>query len=145
MGYRSEVAIAIYGPEDVMVPMIVAQRMLKNSPLVVDKAHIERRSYTQNGKPWLMLYAYFEWVKWYDNYPEAKAWKALLADISDNCEDTGLAYEFVRVGENANDVQTKFGGDVEFYLGVRSSIYSEIPKDNQAKSSEDQHDNSVIC
>lgn len=128
-----------------MVPMIAAQRMLKNSPLVVDKDYIERRSYTQNGKPWLMLYASYDWVKWYESYPEVQAWNILLADISDNCEDTGLAYEFVRVGEETDDIETQFGGDVEFYLGVSRAIYSEIPKDNQAKSSEDQHDNSVIC
>jgi hypothetical protein len=140
MGYRSEVAIAIYGPEDAMVPMIAAQRLSTKSPLAVDSYAIERREYTKDGKRWLLLNAYFEWVKWYQSYPEVQAWDNLRNDIRDNCEATGIAWEFVRIGEETNDVETDYAGAVEFYLNVSRAIHFVLP--NDTTSSEDQHDNS---
>ena len=140
MGYRSEVAIAIYGPEDAMVPLIAAQRLSAQSALVVDKDYIERREYTKNGQRWVMISTYYDWVKWYESYPDVQAWRNLLSDIADSCDDTGIAYEFVRIGEETGDVETDYVGDVEYYLGVSRSIHLDLP--DGTTYSEDQYDNS---
>jgi hypothetical protein len=140
MGYRSEVAIAIYGPEDAMVPMIAAQRLDAQSALTMDKDLIERREYTRNGQRWVILSAYFGWVEWLEGFPDVQCWINLLSDIADGWEDTGLAYEFVRIGEETDDVETDGVGVVKFHLKVSRAIHFDLPKDTT--SSEDQHDNS---
>jgi hypothetical protein len=132
MGYRSDVAIAIYGPEKVMVPFLAAQRMTTASPLVLEKDYIEQREYTKDGEPWILLTTYQESVKWYPSYPCVAAWSALLGEISDNCEQTGLTYEFIRIGEENDDIESDYSGDCEWYLNIHRSIVFDTPPMKEA-------------
>jgi len=127
MGYRSDVAIAIYGPEDAMVAMIAGQRLAGESVLDIEKEYIEQTRYTSGGEPYLMLSTYQEGVKWYDSYPEVQAWSDFLDTIADNYEETGIACEFVRIGEDPSDIEEKFVGDVEFHVTVHRSVSIDLP------------------
>lgn len=150
MGYRSDVAIAIYGPEGAMVPLIAAERLKPDGVFKIDGEYI--RSYpfeVQRGVERIkyhMLHAEFTGVKWYEGYPDVQAWKKLLSDIADDPDATGLAYEFVRIGEDTDDVETGYAGDVEFYLNVSRAISFDLPDTirfdlpENTTSSEDNHD-----
>jgi hypothetical protein len=48
-----------------------------------------------------VLFLDFDEVKWYDSFPEVIAWKAFLA----KAEESGMYYEFVRLGEDDSDVE----------------------------------------
>jgi hypothetical protein len=142
MGYRSDVAIAIYGPEDAMVPLIAAQRLSLQSALSLEENYIKRSEYTKNGVPHVMLYTHQDWVKWYDSFPEVQAWNKLLTEIAAKADETGLAYEFVRIGEETSDVEIEYGGDVEYFIEVHRSVNIALPYDETPKSREDNHDDS---
>ena len=66
-------------------------------------------------------------VKWYTDYPEVKCHEALieLADEWANDEDnhSELAYVFLRIGEQSDDIEEKFGGDYDFdWMQINRSI-----------------------
>jgi len=63
-------------------------------------------------------------VKWYDNYPDVKLFMAMLEDIVDI---EGFNYEFIRIGEDANDVDDQHGGEcVECILSVTREIQVDL-------------------
>ena len=73
-----------------------------------------------------------ESVKWYDSYEDVKAFDAAvekyleLVENSENSEEDDtpvFSYEYVRIGENYDDVETYYGGDAcEYRLGVTREI-----------------------
>lgn len=73
-------------------------------------------------------------VKWYDDYNDVKAFNAAVdkylelvnADRANDDTPTFL-YEFVRLGENYEDIVTEYEGvDCECILGVSRSITCEV-------------------
>jgi len=58
-----------------------------------------------------------DYVKWYESYPDVACHEALIslakewADESDNPE---IGYRFVRIGEDADDIEQKEGGDADW-------------------------------
>jgi len=142
MGYRSDVAIAIYGPEEVMVPFIAAERLKPSSVLSTDAEFIKHFKHTQAypfsaRAPCIGITAQFEGVKWYDSYPDVQAWQMLLSEAS---EVGDICTEFVRVGEETTDVETDYEGDgCRYLLTTYTQIHSDIPE--TTTYSEDHHDN----
>jgi len=66
-------------------------------------------------------------VKWYPDYDDVKCHEALieLADEWANDEDnhSEIAYVFVRIGEENDDIEEKCGGDYDFeWIQVNRSI-----------------------
>ena len=66
-------------------------------------------------------------VKWYDEWPDVKSHEALieLADEWANDEDnhSEIAFVFVRIGEDSDDIEEKSGGDYDFsWVQVHRSI-----------------------
>ena len=142
MGYRSDVAIAIYGPEEVMVPFIAAERLKPGSVLSTCAEFIKHFKHTQTypfsvRAPCIGITAQFEDVKWYDSYPDVQAWQMLLSEAS---EVGDICTEFVRVGEEPTDVDTDYHGDgCRYLLTTNTQIQSDIPE--TTTYSEDHHDN----
>lgn len=135
MGYRSDVSIAIYAPEAEMTAFIAAQK-LKHAGWLKDEHSIKpfRRSYydaetnqvqERTWEPlWMYLAADFESVKWYTEFEDVAYWHACLDDAT----ELGLNTEFVRIGEEYDDVEVDFNGDaVEYFLGVNRSIRHDYP------------------
>ena len=64
----------------------------------------------------------FDWFKWYDNSPDI----ALFMDILKVANDNGVKWQFIRVGEEYNDVEEESSDN--FYdnpvavMGVRTEI-----------------------
>lgn len=66
-------------------------------------------------------------VKWYPDYPDVKCHEALIELAAEwaNDEDnhSEIAYSFVRIGEEADDIEEKSGGDYDFdWVQVNRSI-----------------------
>ena len=66
-------------------------------------------------------------VKWYPSYPNVACHDALidLADEWVNDEDNHpeIAYKFVRIGEDAEDIEQREGGDADYsWVNVARSI-----------------------
>jgi len=57
-------------------------------------------------------------VKWYEDYADVQCHEALLALadewVNDELNNSDIAYKFVRVGEEVEDVETKTGGTAEW-------------------------------
>lgn len=68
-------------------------------------------------------------VKWYESYPEVQAFDAFwekfceLADESEEGSDPIFwACEFIRIGENDDDIETKSSNEAEWLMQVQRSI-----------------------
>lgn len=142
MGYRSDVAIAIYGPVIAMAPFIASRRLLGDVNFEdddvsiyafanpVDAAEVSGEGLTLNAVPWTMLWASFEDTKWYDGYSDVDAWNKLVKDAISDWDDN-LNVEFVRVGEETGDVDCEYRGEnVQHYAGVTQRVdFSSQPEE----------------
>jgi len=67
-----------------------------------------------------------ESYKWYDTYPEVQRFEAMLdtfCDYGDTDEIAGYCVEFMRVGEDNDDVEEEHTGENnQYYLSVRREI-----------------------
>lgn len=68
-------------------------------------------------KGWVYSFSDF---KWYDGYERVDAWNGFF----DYCEDTGLAFDFVRIGENEDDMEIWTG--LYFYLVRSWEVYPQL-------------------
>jgi len=133
MGYWSDVTIAIYGPEPAMLALIAADRMKENSILRQHSDCIENLRYLGSDgpekQPFRRLLARFHRVKWYSDFPDVVQWYDLMQLVVDQYLDRGLCYEFIRVGEDVDDIEgDRRGEDVEFFLDTVTTITVDTPK-----------------
>jgi hypothetical protein len=130
MGYRSNVSIAIYGPDDVMTAFIAGQRIKQSKWLVDDE---EVTQITIDAKPCTLIHATFEDVKWYAGYEDVDWWGAIISDAAD-FSDEGICAEFIRVGEDNSDTQCDYyGNDVQYFSGVNREVYADFPAAREDK------------
>jgi hypothetical protein len=66
-------------------------------------------------------------VKWYPNYAEVIAFNEFVSAFlelaeGENSEALGWSYEFVRLGENYDDIETVYSNNSDYLLGVRREI-----------------------
>ena len=57
-------------------------------------------------------------IKWYDSYPEVDRFTKFLEEV----RDLEYEYEFIRLGEEGDDVDEDSTGDAEGYMYVSRSI-----------------------
>ena len=61
-------------------------------------------------------------VKWYDSWPEVQAFQRFVSnflEFADGGDDsTSWAYEFVRIGENSDDLEETYSDGAEYVLSV---------------------------
>jgi hypothetical protein len=131
MGYRSDVSIAIYGPEDEMAPFIAAQRMMGSSPLVTEREHVQCFGFGMQigSDPEIVRHhiikTTMEHVKWYESYPDVQAWERLMDEASEN---PALSVEFIRIGEETDDSEVRYHGDnCQYFLSVYRAINNSTP------------------
>jgi hypothetical protein len=118
MGYRSDVQALIYPPSG-------DQNLLEYDKLKLLFNTTFQDVFTAWGED------YFSWddkhralkfdansVKWYDSYPEVQTFVKFLADV----QELGYEYEFIRIGEEDDDVETDSTGDAEGFMYVSRTI-----------------------
>lgn len=122
MGYRSDVMALIY-------PEPGDDKSAKFEQLKVLMATTFKGVSDEFGDPymtWLEADRVLKFdirdVKWYPSYPDVQLFEAMLESFSDQ-EIEGYCTEFVRVGEETDDVEQRHTGENnEYYLQVRREI-----------------------
>lgn len=121
MGYRSDVKSLIYGDVERMKVFIVKTKLLgENNALALFKDSIDIQTVKVDPNTELTcIELHGEDWKWYESYEDVKAWEALLKEA----EKDGLDYEFVRIGEESNDIEERCSTDARYFISVGSSSY----------------------
>ena len=121
MGYRSQVAVVIYG-DDRDAEKYALLKTLMNTTFKDVYTEFEANAEWHDGKR--VLEFAMEDVKWYDGYGDVQKFMDMLDQI-DKIE--GFNYEFVRIGEDANDIDEQYGGNnCEHTLSVTRSIQVDL-------------------
>ena len=134
MGYRSDVAILIYGDTKEMISFVAGEKLKgkpKGSefhPLTEEEneSH-ERHSYTygNDGESMMLEFSWYD-VKWYESFPEV-AWWTNLESVFDEAF-TKLSMEVAVVGESVDDNTTNYyGSNPEYYLNISRAIERNMP------------------
>lgn len=126
MGYRSDVVCLIYGERkevnrftDTVADKNPTYQVMKEDNFITfagriyfanDMKYKEVHDGTVDLKCIILR---LTWVKWYDESPQVQEWERLMSEAV----DAGLAVEFYRVGEDADDNETKLSGTNLRYFG----------------------------
>lgn len=120
MGYRSEVAIKVYGEAENMVAFKKAYDEALDKLPEVEQGYIDdlMRDNERNGFDDNVFTFHADYIKWYDEYPNVQFFIGLL----DLVDELGVNSEFIRVGEDYDDIETDYQGDCEYMLGIKRMI-----------------------
>ena len=129
MGYRSEIAIKIYGSESVMELVQEKYREIFNEASTETKADIsvvmEDDGNTING--WITggttnpkcFSVYQDSIKWYEDF----GFVHFFTELMDYAEEAGANVEFIRIGEDAGDIEIhRFGDNLEYLIDYETRI-----------------------
>lgn len=124
MGYRSNLMVLIY-PD---VPTLDGEQE-KYDQLKVLMGTTFKAVSDEFGDPYMkwidadrVLKFDIHDVKWYPDYPDVKMFETMLSTFADG-EIEGYCTEFIRTGEEADDIEERSSGDNrQYFLSVRVSI-----------------------
>jgi hypothetical protein len=121
MGYRSDVAIAMYAMDVKDAPTIKLW-IKENFPMPVWVDETENVRWFDRG----MIFN-INGVKWYDDYEDIKAvhdalgaFEELFVEEGDTPEG---AYEFIRIGEDDDDTVQRRSNNSDYVLSLERNIY----------------------
>lgn len=127
MGYRSQVAFAIRGKKEDVIPVLMTLRL--EGSTAIKEALNELSASERDGI--LTLAGQWDSVKWYPDYGDVKALTAIFEKFKDEeNEDGRRLFEgaFVRVGEDDSDVETDYWGDDPYDLvSLNRTVHLEVP------------------
>lgn len=155
MGYRSQVRCLVYGDTDKLQALITKHELMGSG--VMDQFNdslkrytCRRRSYDheatlmqpqdENGGRQPVICERIvevldltgdDW-KWYSDYPDVAAWTAMMLDAA----MFDCSYEFMRIGEEDNDIETERNvlDDGDQWLVVSRKIECEIEPDEETSN-----------
>jgi hypothetical protein len=124
MGYRSEVKAVFYAPKEKWAALKLY--VDENFPTVGDLIKDEDLKEVETDSYCGYLFEEDD-VKWYPNYAEVIAFNEFVSAFlelaeGENSEALGWSYEFVRLGENYDDIETVYSNNSDYLLGVRREI-----------------------
>ena len=118
MGYRSDVKALIY-PVSSEHSLIEYDKLklLMNTTFknVLDSWGDE--SFTWDDKHRILMFN-ADSIKWYESFPEVASFPKFLEDV----HELEYEYEFIRLGEEDDDVEADSTGDAQGYMYVSRSI-----------------------
>jgi hypothetical protein len=123
MGYRSEIKAAFYTKKVDEWPML---RLFIDENFPQDlKGDLEVIGSTVYSG---YVFSVENW-KWYDSYPQVQAFNAFVGaymELLGREDAPPWAYEFIRIGEDTEDIETKNAGNADYLLQVRREIVSDF-------------------
>ena len=120
MGYLSQVQAIVYGKNDALLEYIAVEKLRPDSIFRHLEGLLTHKVLDDMG----VLELLAEDVKWYSYYHDVITWYRFMGES----ESYGLNFEFVRVGEDDEDIETENGGeDVGFYLNVQTISVLDLP------------------
>ncbi|CAB4121851.1 hypothetical protein UFOVP26_36 [uncultured Caudovirales phage] len=126
MGYRSEVSIVVYGKPDAFqrhFDNFFAKDVIEDEKL--DLSWIIPKTKVVVSEDESIKYFSFniDHIKWYSAYPEI----IHLEKFYMTAKEAGLNAEFVRVGEEFDDVEVwQDGDDLDWLLSVERKVHNEL-------------------
>jgi len=119
MGYRSDVTIVMYPKrkEDFAALKLYVDENLPDQFEVVGEG---------DGR---YLYCYMDGVKWYDSYEEVDVYTRAFSEWEDTFKDKDephtplFHFEFMRVGENMDDVEYDCSSYADRVIHVSREVY----------------------
>lgn len=132
MGYYSDVRCLIYGEPERMLRFTTAQRLIKDSALNYWKNHIKQYEVDCGEDGYVVIELKLDGFKWYEDFPSVATWMQVLWEI-DEANDApehpmkGLQYEFARVGEEHQDIETHYSCGTEGWLIIRTITETDLP------------------
>ena len=131
MGYRSDVGVLIYPTRGSTTPMSDDTLKLSNISRIEKYEALKTLMGTTfkhvddafgDCVEWLddrhTLKFFIEYVKWYPDYPDVSDFMRFL----DCIQDLGYEYEFMRIGEDADDVEEQRTPDSDYNLSLHRTI-----------------------
>jgi hypothetical protein len=124
MGYRSEVKAVFYAPKEKWATLKLY--IDENFPTVGDLIKDEDLKEFETDISCGYLFEQDD-VKWYPNYAEVIAFNEFVSAFlelaeGDNADQLEWSYEFVRLGENYDDIETVQSDDCSYLLDVRREV-----------------------
>lgn len=133
MGYRSEVRIMIYDADATKMNAFIAAATLKGywDKFDCDGKQLMLRTVEGDEHKAMLMVEYFgDGVKWYDTYEDVQAMEHML----ELAGTMGVQYEFIRLGEDIEDIDIRRSDEADYYLSISRHIhacYNEItPEEN---------------
>lgn len=120
MGYRSDVTCVMYasqpnGERD-EAGMAFVKAWLNTHIAEEDKELFEFNDNT-------VVFSVEQW-KWYDSYSDIQRLEKLFEDFMELCDEgSNYRMEFIRVGENYDDIETRDSYNAHGLLKLKRSIY----------------------
>lgn len=126
MGYRSELMAVFYAPKEhaPVLKLYVDENFpeeLKADMRPIDNGR--HAGFQFSGRGW----------KWYDSYPEVIAFNRFVSNFlelaeadSDEAKERRWAYEFVRIGEESDDVEETYSDHSHYLIRISRAIDSEF-------------------
>ena len=141
MGYRSDVAIKIYGNKaklqkvkdfaDAELEKLTADGTESVLSLIESSVEsLDRHVWDFDDEDEASFFLFVEWVKWYDGYPAVEYFNSIFAKAEEigeeedtETDDNKLIGECVRIGEDAADnEERRFNTNGEDQVTIRRSI-----------------------
>ena len=104
MGYRSAVKAIVYGDKETLRGYMAIEKLRDKNVFQEFEGRLELKYMVDE---YAVLDLTLDDVKWYEGYDDVAAWERFMRD----CVDHGLNYEFVRLGEELNDIETEQNGE----------------------------------
>jgi len=123
MGYRSDVTVLIYPDNgEQNAERYDTLKVLMNTTFKLTYEEFESNfEWLDNHR---VLKFAVESVKWYDSYPDVRDLHSMMDAIGDM---EGYNYEFMRVGEDYDDIeQNQRGNDLQYHISVSRSIEVDL-------------------
>ena len=131
MGYRSEVAYTIRFKDEASYRLFITEAKAKPETagcFKSDEASVDECECDDDR--WAITF-YADQVKWYPSYPEVVMHEKLLSqaeewsdgdihvatkdgDVEVNLIEHRLGFIYIRIGEESNDIEERYGGDYEW-------------------------------
>ena len=124
MGYRSNIKVLVYATRNGVDNNIEKYEQLKtlmNTTFKDVYDNWEDPYFIWDDEHRVLKFSADD-VKWYESYPEIASFMHFI-EMIDQLE---YEYEFIRVGENYEDVETRSSGRAEWYLSVRREIEVDL-------------------
>ena len=140
MGYRSQVRSLIYGSKEKLDEFLLLHTMILGSEVFRDfkdsltRYTINTAVYSDELKKMVASVVHVldlrgdSW-KWYEDYEDVKAWDDLVWEA----QEFGLGTEFIRIGEDNNDIVWNTSDDNLGLIAVSRSICDDFTKESDVE------------
>ena len=124
MGYRSEVCAVFYcDKEDFPAMQLFFDENTPKDNELFDKTDTDQYEIVDLGDKMMIRYLFVD-VKWYDGEGTCQEFMEFMSAFAEVANDEAMSwnYEYVRIGEEYNDIHTLESNDHDHLICIRREI-----------------------